>query len=38
MFDNAKSEIVIGQFYAVVKPGSVFRKWWSGWRLQASAV
>jgi phosphatidylserine/phosphatidylglycerophosphate/cardiolipin synthase-like enzyme len=26
MFDNAKSEIVIGQFYAVVKPGSVFEK------------
>ncbi|MYM65814.1 phospholipase [Pseudoduganella sp. FT55W] len=26
LFDNAKSEIVIGQFYAVVKPGSVFEK------------
>ena len=26
MFDNAKSEIVIGQFYAVVKPGSVLDK------------
>ncbi|HEX7985683.1 MAG TPA: phospholipase D-like domain-containing protein [Duganella sp.] len=26
MFDNAKSEIVIGQFYAVNKPGSVFEK------------
>lgn len=26
MFDNAKSEIVIGQFYAVNKPGSVFAK------------
>ena len=26
MFDNAKSEIVIGQFYAVNKPGSVFDK------------
>jgi phosphatidylserine/phosphatidylglycerophosphate/cardiolipin synthase-like enzyme len=26
LFDNAKSEIVIGQFYAVVKPGSVFDK------------
>ena len=26
MFDNAKTEIVIGQFYAVNKPGSVFDK------------
>ncbi|SHN19755.1 Phosphatidylserine/phosphatidylglycerophosphate/cardiolipin synthase [Duganella sacchari] len=26
LFDNAKSEIVIGQFYAVIKPGSVFEK------------
>lgn len=26
MFDNAKREIVIGQFYAVNKPGSVFEK------------
>ena len=26
MFDSAKSEIVIGQFYAVNKPGSVFEK------------
>ncbi|MHA4869780.1 phospholipase D-like domain-containing protein [Duganella sp. PWIR1] len=26
LFDNAKSEIVIGQFYAVVKPGSAFEK------------
>ena len=26
MFDSAKSEIVIGQFYAVNKPGSVFDK------------
>ena len=26
MFDNAKSEIVIGQFYVVNKPGSVFEK------------
>ncbi len=26
LFDNAKSEIVIGQFYAVNKPGSVFEK------------
>ncbi|MBP1206990.1 phosphatidylserine/phosphatidylglycerophosphate/cardiolipin synthase-like enzyme [Duganella sp. 1411] len=26
MFDSAKSEIVIGQFYAVNKPGSVFGK------------
>jgi phosphatidylserine/phosphatidylglycerophosphate/cardiolipin synthase-like enzyme len=26
LFDNAKSEIVIGQFYAVIKPGSVFDK------------
>ena len=26
MFDNAKKEIVIGQFYAVTKPGSVFEK------------
>ncbi|MYM21772.1 DUF1669 domain-containing protein [Duganella sp. FT135W] len=26
MFDNAKSEIVIGQFYTVIKPGSVFDK------------
>jgi phosphatidylserine/phosphatidylglycerophosphate/cardiolipin synthase-like enzyme len=26
LFDNARSEIVIGQFYAVVKPGSVFDK------------
>ncbi|MYM35503.1 DUF1669 domain-containing protein [Duganella sp. FT94W] len=26
MFDNATSEIVIGQFYAVIKPGSVFDK------------
>jgi phosphatidylserine/phosphatidylglycerophosphate/cardiolipin synthase-like enzyme len=26
LFDNAKSEIVIGQFYAVNKPGSAFEK------------
>jgi len=26
LFDNAKHEIVIGQFYAVIKPGSVFEK------------
>lgn len=26
MFDNAKKEIVIGQFYAVTKPGSAFEK------------
>jgi phosphatidylserine/phosphatidylglycerophosphate/cardiolipin synthase-like enzyme len=26
LFDQAKSEIVIGQFYAVIKPGSVFEK------------
>ena len=26
LFDNAKSDIVIGQFYAVIKPGSVFEK------------
>ncbi|WP_432382016.1 phospholipase D-like domain-containing protein [Duganella sp. P38] len=26
LFDNASSEIVIGQFYAVIKPGSVFDK------------
>jgi phosphatidylserine/phosphatidylglycerophosphate/cardiolipin synthase-like enzyme len=26
LFDNARSEIVIGQFYAVNKPGSVFEK------------
>jgi phosphatidylserine/phosphatidylglycerophosphate/cardiolipin synthase-like enzyme len=26
LFDHAKSEIVIGQFYAVIKPGSVFEK------------
>ncbi|MEV4779976.1 phospholipase D-like domain-containing protein [Burkholderia sp. LMU1-1-1.1] len=26
MFDNAKTEIVIGQFYAVNKPGSLFDK------------
>ena len=26
MFDSAKNEIVIGQFYAVNKPGSVFEK------------
>ena len=26
LFDNAKSEIVIGQFYAVNRPGSVFEK------------
>lgn len=26
LFDNAKNEIVIGQFYAVIKPGSVFDK------------
>jgi len=26
LFDNAKSEIVIGQFYAVIRPGSVFDK------------
>jgi phosphatidylserine/phosphatidylglycerophosphate/cardiolipin synthase-like enzyme len=26
LFDNAKREIVIGQFYAVIKPGSVFEK------------
>ncbi len=26
LFDNARHEIVIGQFYAVIKPGSVFEK------------
>lgn len=26
MFDNAKKDIVIGQFYAVTKPGSAFEK------------
>lgn len=26
MFDHAQSEIVIGQFYAVIRPGSVFDK------------
>ena len=26
MFDNAKKEIVIGEFYAVTKPGSAFEK------------
>ncbi|TFW30357.1 phospholipase D-like domain-containing protein [Duganella callida] len=26
LFDHAKNEIVIGQFYAVIKPGSVFDK------------
>jgi phosphatidylserine/phosphatidylglycerophosphate/cardiolipin synthase-like enzyme len=26
LFDHAESEIVIGQFYAVIKPGSVFEK------------
>jgi hypothetical protein len=26
LFDNAKKEIVIGQFYAVNKPGSAFEK------------